>query len=144
MAAPLQVLLVEDNEGDEEMTERAVRDLGPACRLSVAHDGAEALDVLMRRGKWEGAPRPDIILLDINMPRMDGKRFLEVVKTDPELKVIPVVMLTSSQSPGDMRACYERHANAYVVKPFDALEFIDTVKTVLTFWGDTIKTCPTH
>lgn len=134
MQMPLEILLVEDNEGDVEMTKRAFRDHKPDCRLSVANDGIEALDLLSRRGTQADAPSPRMILLDLNMPRMDGRRFLEVAKEDPKLKAIPVVMLTSSKSPADIRDCYERHASCYVVKPFDGKEFADTVLQVVRFW----------
>ena len=135
MQMPLEMLLVEDNEGDVEMTIRALRDQKPACNISVVNNGAEALDFLGKRGTYADAPSPRIILLDLNMPRMDGKKFLEVVKEDPKSKAIPVVMLTSSNSPTDIRDCYERHASYYVVKPFDGMEFSDVVRQVVRFWG---------
>ncbi len=135
MQGPLEILLVEDNEGDVEMTRRAVRDHKPDCHISVAHDGIAALDFLARRGAYTDAPSPRMILLDLNMPRMDGRRFLEVAKQDAGLKTIPVVMLTSSKSPNDIRDCYERHASCYVVKPFDNRQFADTVRQVVSFWG---------
>jgi two-component system, chemotaxis family, response regulator Rcp1 len=135
MQTPLEVLLVEDNEGDIEMTQRAFRDGTPPCNISVANDGAEAMDFLRKRGKFSGAPTPRIILIDLNMPRMDGKQFLKTVKEDRELKGIPVVMLTSSQSPADIRECYELQASCYVVKPFDAKEFMSAVRQIISFWS---------
>ena len=134
MPAGLEILLVEDNEGDVEMTRQVFRDpeLG---NLSVANDGMEALDFLARRGGHADAPVPRLILLDLNMPRMDGRKFLEVAKQDPKLKTIPVVMLTSSKSPADIRDCYERHASCYVVKPFGGKEFADVIHQVVGFWG---------
>jgi two-component system, chemotaxis family, response regulator Rcp1 len=131
----LEILLVEDNEGDVEMTRRAFQGHRPGCNVSVANDGVAAIDFLSRQGAHADAPVPRMILLDLNMPRMDGRRFLEVVKQDPKLKVIPVVMLTSSKSPTDIRDCYERHASCYVVKPFDGGEFADTVRRVVSFWA---------
>lgn len=131
----LEILLVEDNEGDVEMTSRALRDSEPACNISVANDGIEGLDFLSKRGGFSDAPTPHLILLDLNMPRMDGKKFLETVKGDEKFKAIPVVMLTSSQAPGDIRDCYERHASCYVVKPFDSKKFSDTVRQIVGFWG---------
>ena len=136
MRTELDVLLVEDNEGDVEMVKLAFRDGTPTCRISVAHDGVEAVDFLHRRGKFADAPTPQLILLDLNMPRMDGKRFLEVIKMEANLKAIPVVVLTSSQSVYDIRACYERQASCYVIKPFDVDEFADTVRQVVEFWSD--------
>ena len=135
MHTELEILLVEDNEGDVEMTKLAFRDSTPACHISVANNGVEALNFLHKREKFADAPTPQLILLDLNMPGMDGKQFLEIVKTEAELKAIPVIMLTSSQSPSDIRACYERHASCYVVKPFDADRFIDTVRQVVVFWS---------
>lgn len=135
MHTELEILLVEDNEGDVEMTKLAFRDNAPACRISVANNGIDALDFLHKREKFADAPTPQLILLDLNMPKMDGKRFLEVVKAEAELKAIPVIMLTSSQSPSDIRACYERHASCYIVKPFDVDQFTDTVRQVVVFWS---------
>lgn len=130
----LDLLLVEDNEGDVEMTERALSDATPVCHVSVANDGAQALEILRKRGDYADAPTPKLILLDLNMPGMDGKQFLEIMKADAKLKAIPVVMLTSSESPNDIRECYERYASCYVVKPFDGQQFADTVRHVVRFW----------
>ncbi len=135
MQTALDILLVEDNEGDVEMVKLAFRDGTTTCQVWVAHDGVEALDFLHKRGKFAAVPTPQLILLDLNMPRMDGKQFLEVAKTEAELKAIPVIMLTSSQSPSDIKACYERHANCYVLKPFDVQEFAETVRQVVSFWS---------
>jgi CheY-like chemotaxis protein len=126
---PLNILLIEDNEGDVEMARHALR--GTACVLSVAHDGVAALEFLACAGE----SRPHLILLDLNMPRMDGRRFLETVKQDAALKAIPVVMLTSSRSPADIRDCYERHASCYVVKPFGCGQFADALREVVRFWS---------
>jgi len=136
MTKPLRVLLVEDNDGDVEMTERAFRDGEPACAISVANNGVEALQFLSKQGNFSDAPTPNLILLDLNMPRMDGKTFLDCVKSDPKLKAIPVVMFTSSQSENDIRDCYERYASCYVVKPFGGKEFVETVQQVVRFWRD--------
>ncbi len=136
MQNSLNILLVEDNEGDIEMTERALSGAKPACNLSVVNNGLEALDFLLKRADFVNAATPELIFLDINMPRMDGKKFLEAVKGETQLKAIPVVMLTSSQSLKDIGECYARHANCYIVKPFDGKEFISVVKQVVTFWSD--------
>ncbi|MEI9903520.1 MAG: response regulator [Asticcacaulis sp.] len=135
MRETLDILLVEDNEGDVELTRRAFVTARPAVRMSVANNGNQALDFLNKQGRHEGAKTPDLILLDINMPRMDGKQFLGVVKQDESFKAIPVVMFTSSQSPADIRECYERQASCYVVKPFDGREYADTLRQVVSFWG---------
>ena len=135
MSVPFRVLLVEDNPGDVLMVRRALRDGTPPVTLAVANDGADALDLLQQAG--EGIP--DIILLDLNMPRMDGKMFLEAAKGDARLKAIPVVMLTSSESPGDVRDCYDRHANSYVVKPFEARDYADVVRRIVGHWSEIVR-----
>ena len=135
MRTPLEILLIEDNEGDVELTQRVFRDGTPPCNISVANDGVEALDFLFKRGNFANMPTPQLILLDLNMPRMDGKKFLEIVKEESELKAIPVIMLTSSQSAKDIRECYERHANSYVVKPFDGKEYAEALRQIVSFWS---------
>ena len=135
MQNPLHILLVEDNEGDVEMTERALQSITPPCHLTVVNNGQEALDLLLRRGRYAEAVTPQLILIDLNMPRMDAKRFLERVKQEPGLGAIPIIVLTSSQSPTDIRECYERHASCYVVKPFDGKEFMSAIKQIANFWG---------
>jgi two-component system, chemotaxis family, response regulator Rcp1 len=134
MPETMNILAVEDNEGDIEMIERAVR-ANDRVRLSVANNGGEALDFLLKRDGFADAPTPNLIFVDLNMPQMDGKRFLEAVKQEPALKAIPVIVLTSSQSPSDIRDCYERQASCYVVKPFDGREFIQTVQQIVVFWS---------
>jgi CheY-like chemotaxis protein len=134
MAGDALILLVEDNEGDVELTHRAIGACLPACRLAVANDGAEALEILQGEDARQSGAAPNIILLDLNMPRMDGKRFLEILKADQRLRLIPVIMLTSSNSAADIRACYERHVNCYVVKPFDGREFADAIAQIVSFW----------
>ena len=139
MSTPIEILLVEDNEGDVEIVERALEDSSLPCRLNVAHNGLEALAFLRREDKHENAARPELMLLDINMPGMDGKQLLEIVKQDAELKLIPALMLTSSSAPKDVKQCYERYANGYVVKPFDAPVFMNAVQEVVKFWGTRIR-----
>jgi chemotaxis family two-component system response regulator Rcp1 len=136
MNGPFELLLVEDNEGDIELTQRALRH-AVDCRLSVVNNGAEAMEFLRKEGSYGQAPTPQLIFLDLNMPRMDGKRFLETVKADAKLRAIPVVMLTSSQSESDIRDCYERFVSCYVVKPFNGKEFTATVQQVVNFWRTT-------
>lgn len=136
MTTFLEILLVEDNEGDVEMTQLAFRNSKPACNLSITHDGVEALEFLHKQGNFASAPTLQLIFLDLNMPRMDGKRFLEEIKMDANLKVIPVIMFTSSKSPKDIRECYERYASAYVVKPFEGSKFGDALRQIVIFWNE--------
>ncbi|NWH07450.1 MAG: response regulator [Alphaproteobacteria bacterium] len=142
MTPVLEILLVEDNEGDVEITRRALSGCEPACNLSVANDGLEALDLLTKRRPNPGARPPQLIFLDLNMPRMDGKALLEELKKDQRLKTIPVIMFTSSHSPKDIRECFERHASAYVVKPFDGKAFGTVLRQVLTFWTELSRLPP--
>lgn len=135
MHGTLDVLLVEDNEGDVIAVQRAFRNGTPACNISVVNDGVEALDFLHKRESYGNVTMPQLILIDVNMPRMGGKEFLEIIKAEKKFRAIPVVMLTSSQSLADIRECYERHVNCYVVKPFDGKEFESTVKQIVNFWG---------
>ncbi|MFT3998225.1 MAG: response regulator [Asticcacaulis sp.] len=136
MMMATEILLVEDNEGDVEMTRRAIKRAGLSCRVSVAGNGEQALEFLRRQGRYENEARPALILLDINMPRMDGKVFLSVIKADEDLRTIPVVMFTSSESEKDVRDCYERHASAYVVKPFDGTRYAEAVREIVRFWTE--------
>ncbi|MDF2640408.1 MAG: response regulator receiver protein [Novosphingobium lindaniclasticum] len=138
---PFKILIVEDNEGDVEMTQRALAKSPHPCSLTIANDGMHALELLPPE-PGTGAPLiPQLILLDINMPRMDGKDLLVAVKSDPGLRHIPVVMFTSSESPTDIRECYERHASCYVVKPFNSGKYTQALHDVVNFWG-TISRLP--
>ena len=139
MNPALNILLVEDNEGDVELVERAVQRGGEPYRLSVAHNGFEALDFLHQRERFADAVRPDFIFLDINMPGMDGKTFLENLKQDGALCTIPTIMLTSSSAPRDILDCCARHASCYVVKPVDPYAFMDLVRKVVAFWSDVAR-----
>ena len=132
----MHILLVEDNEGDIEITKRAIEHGKLSSTLSVAHDGVEAIEYLSRQNKFADAVRPDLILLDLNMPRMDGKEFIEVAKRDDKLKSIPIIMLTSSSAPKDIQECYERYANCYIIKPFDLTKYMDIAKQIESFWAN--------
>src|SRR5262245_54788024 len=139
MPTALEILLVEDDEGDMIAVRRAFRNGEPACNISVAHDGMDALDFLHRRRNFANAPVPQLILLDLNLPRVDGKEFLKIIKEEPRLKAIPVIMLTSSRSTRDIRECYECYASGYVVKPFDSKEFEITIKQIVNFWAGIVQ-----
>lgn len=127
----INILLVEDDEGDILLTKKALADF-PS--LSVVRDGVEALAYLRREGDFRGAPRPDLILLDLNMPRMDGRETLAQIKQDELLRAIPVVILTTSNSDRDVQQSYELQAACFITKPADAREFAAAVQSVLGFW----------
>jgi len=135
----IEVLLVEDNPGDVRLTREALRDGKVRNNLSVAPDGVEALAFLRREGKYADAPRPDVILLDLNLPKKDGREVLEEVKADPSLRNIPVVILTSSDAERDIAQAYALHANCYVTKPVDLDQFIHVVKSIEDFWFTIVK-----
>ena len=135
MRSALDILLIEDNEGDVEMTRRALKRAEPPVRLSIANNGDQGLDALNQTGKYADAARPQLILLDINMPRMDGKTFLSIVKSSESFRAIPIVMFTSSDSPGDIRECFDKQAAGYVVKPFDGSLYADRLHEVVKFYG---------
>lgn len=139
---PIEVLLVEDNPGDVRLTREALRDGKVNNNLSVTPDGVEALAFLRRQGKYAGVPRPDVILLDLNLPRKDGREVLEEVKADPSLRNIPVVVLTSSDAERDIAQAYALHANAYVTKPVDLDQFITVLRSIEDFWFTIVKLPP--
>jgi len=138
-ARPVDVLLVEDDPGDELMTREAFEDNKIGNALHVVRDGAEALDFLYRRGEYEGAPRPDLILLDLNLPKYDGRQVLTKIKSDPELSDIPIVVLTTSSAEEDILRSYKLHANAYVTKPVDLDQFIGAVKQIDEFFVQVVR-----
>jgi CheY-like chemotaxis protein len=136
---PIEVLLVEDDPGDELMTREAFEDNKIRNTLHVVRDGQEALDFLYRRGAYGDAPRPDLILLDLNLPRYDGRQVLEQIKQDPELSLIPVVVLTTSSAEEDILRSYKLHANAYVTKPVDLDQFIAAVRQIDEFFVTVVR-----
>jgi CheY-like chemotaxis protein len=131
---PIEILLVEDNPGDARLTREALKDGRVHHNLSVAADGEEALAFLRREGRFTEAPRPDLILLDLNIPKKDGRQVLAEIKADPELIRIPVVVLTTSKAEEDIARSYELHANCYINKPVDLDQFIRVVKAIEDFW----------
>ncbi|WP_107070225.1 MULTISPECIES: response regulator [unclassified Streptomyces] len=135
----IEVLLVEDDAGDELMTREAFEDNKIRNTLHVVRDGEEALDFLYRRGDHTDAVRPDLILLDLNLPRYDGRQVLEKIKTDPELALIPVVVLTTSSAEEDILRSYKLHANAYVTKPVDLDQFIAAVRQIDEFFVTVVR-----
>jgi len=131
---PLEILLVEDNLADVRLTQEAFREGKIHNTLAVVRDGVEAMEFLHRRGKYSNATRPDLILLDLNLPRKDGREVLAEIKADPDLMRIPVVVLTTSRAELDIVKSYNLHANCYVVKPVDLDQFIDVIKSIDNFW----------
>jgi len=138
---PIEVLLVEDDPGDVLMTREAFEEHKVGNRLSVVSDGVEALAYLRRQGPYADAPRPDLVLLDLNLPRRDGREVLAEIKNDPELLDIPVVVLTTSQAEEDVLRAYNLNANCYVTKPVDFDQFMRIVRTIEDFWL-TVVTLP--
>jgi two-component system, chemotaxis family, response regulator Rcp1 len=138
---PIEILLVEDNPGDVRLTKEALKEGKVYSNLHTVKDGVEAMEFLRREGKYKSVPRPDIILLDLNLPKKDGREVLQEIKTDAELRRIPVVVLTTSKAEEDVLRTYDLHANCYVTKPVDLEKFMVVVKTIDSFWL-TVVTLP--
>ena len=139
---PINILLVEDNPGDARLTMEALRDAKVRNELSVVVDGVEAMAFLRRENGYASAPRPDLILLDLNLPRKDGRQVLEEIKQDRNLQRIPIAVLTTSQAEKDILTSYNLHANCYITKPVDLDEFIRVVKGIEEFWLSIVKLPP--
>jgi len=139
---PIKILLVEDSPGDVRLTIEAFRDAKIRTSLHSVPDGVEAMAFLRHEEPYADRPRPDIILLDLNMPRMDGREVLAAVKTDPNLKQIPVVVLTTSQAEQDILRSYNLHANCYITKPVDLDQFVDVVRSIESFWLSIVRLPP--
>jgi two-component system, chemotaxis family, response regulator Rcp1 len=131
---PVDVLLVEDSPGDVRLTQEALRESNRAIRLHVAVDGVEAMAFLRREGRYARAPRPDLILLDLNLPKMDGREVLAQVKLDEELRTIPTIILTTSEAEADIKKSYELRANCFLSKPVELEAFESLVKSINDFW----------
>jgi chemotaxis family two-component system response regulator Rcp1 len=138
-AKPMEVLLVEDSAGDVRLTREALKDAKVHVHLQVASDGIEAMAFLKQEGQYVHAPRPDLILLDLNLPKKDGRQVLEEIKQSPSLQSIPVVILTTSASEADILRSYMLHANCYITKPVDLNGFLDVVKSIDNFWLSVVK-----
>jgi two-component system, chemotaxis family, response regulator Rcp1 len=131
---PIEILLVEDNPGDARLTREALREGKIRNNLHHARDGVEALAFLRREGEYAKAPTPDLVLLDLNLPRKDGREVLAEMKQDRRLRTIPVVVLTTSEAENDIVRSYELHANCYITKPVDLEKFIEIVREIESFW----------
>ena len=136
---PIEILLIEDNPGDARLASEALRDAKVHNNLYWVDDGEQALTFLRREGKHLNAPRPDLILLDLNLPRKDGRQVLAEIKSDEKLKRIPVIVLTTSQAQEDISRAYDLNANCYVPKPLDLGQFLKVVKTIEAFWLTVVK-----
>jgi CheY-like chemotaxis protein len=131
---PMQILLVEDNPGDVRLAVEALRGAKVRHQLHVAHDGVEAMSLLRREGRFVGFPRPDLVLLDLNLPRKDGHEVLAEIKQDADLRRIPVVILTSSAAEQDILHAYNLYANCYITKPLDLEQFLRVIRSIEDFW----------
>ena len=139
LGRPIEILLVEDSPSDTDLTVEALEAAKVCNRLSVVEDGVQALEFLRRRGIHADAPRPDLILLDLNLPRKSGREVLAEIKEDEALKAIPVVVLTTSQADQDVLLAYSLHANCYVTKPVDFKQFLEVVRSIESFWLTVVK-----
>ena len=138
-ATPIEILLVEDSAADVRLTIEALKEAKMANRLTVVDDGVKAMDFLYRRGGHAGAPRPDLILLDLNLPRKDGREVLAEIKANSDLRRIPIVVLTTSSAEEDILNAYDLHANCYITKPVDFRQFMVVVKAIEDFWLTIVK-----
>jgi len=136
---PVEILLVEDSPSDQLLAREALAEAGIASRVHVVSDGIEAMDFLRRQGRHQRAPRPDLILLDLNLPRKDGREVLSEIKSSEDLKRIPVVVLTTSESEQDVKRAYALHANCYISKPVDFEAFKRVIRSIEEFWFRTVR-----
>ena len=139
---PIEILLVEDSPGDARLAREALRDSKVINNLSMVSDGVEAMAYLNRQGKYENSPRPDLVLLDLNLPKKDGREVLAEIKSEEGLKRIPVVILTTSKAEEDIVKSYNLHANCYITKPVDLEQFIKVIKSIEDFWMTIVKLPP--
>jgi two-component system, chemotaxis family, response regulator Rcp1 len=139
---PIEILIVEDNPADVRLAQEVLRDSRMRNRINAVKDGMEALAFLHREGRYAGAPRPDLILLDLNLPRKDGREVLASIKTEQSLRRIPVVILTTSQDERDVLGAYDSYANCYIVKPIDLEQFTVIVRLIENFWFQIVRLPP--
>jgi CheY-like chemotaxis protein len=131
---PIEILLVEDSPSDAEFTSEALKEAKVRNHLSIVEDGVQAMEFLRRQGRYSNAPRPDLIMLDLNLPRKDGREVLAELKADDNLRMIPVVVLTTSRAEEDIIRAYKLHANCYITKPVDFQQFLTVVRSIESFW----------
>lgn len=136
---PIEILLIEDNLGDNRLTTEVFKEAEVTNHIQIVTNGVDAMEYLNRENEYKNAKRPDIILLDLNIPKKDGREILMEIKEDPELKCIPIIVLTTSQSELDIKTTYEHYANAYITKPIDLNKFIKVMKSVEEYWLGTVE-----
>ncbi len=139
MVRPVEILLIEDNPGDVRLTQECLKKSKVANHLSVVEDGIDAMNFLLQKGRFIDAPRPDLILLDLNLPRRDGREILGEIKGDENLRRIPIVILTSSDSEADIYRAYDLHANCYIIKPIIFEEFVKIITLIENFWLSVVR-----
>ena len=142
MQNPIEILLIEDNPADIRLTQEAFREARLQNTLHVVQDGVSAMAFIRQTAPFQQAPRPDLILLDLNLPKKDGREVLKEIKSDPHIRTIPVVVLTTSDDEADVLRSYDLHANAYLVKPIDILQFIKMIQSLEDFWLSVVKLPP--
>ncbi|HBP86593.1 MAG: response regulator [Nitrospira sp.] len=142
MHNPIEILLIEDNPADIRLTQEAFREARLQNTIHVVQDGVSAMDFIRQKAPYQHAPRPDLILLDLNLPKKDGREVLRDIKADPHTRTIPVVVLTTSEDEEDVLRSYDLHANAYLVKPIDVLQFITMIRSLESFWLSVVKLPP--
>lgn len=135
----IEILLVEDNPGDIRLTREAIKEYKILNNLSVVQDGEEAINFLKKKDKYEEAPTPDLVLLDLNLPKIDGREVLRIIKSDDDLKTIPVVVLSTSENDKDIISSYQNYASCYITKPIDFDQFITVIKELQNFWVSIVK-----
>jgi two-component system, chemotaxis family, response regulator Rcp1 len=133
---PVEILMVDDNPADVRLTWEALKGWKRKSRLRVAQNGEEALDILRKQGRHAGEPRPDLVFLDLNLPKQDGREILAEIKSDEQLKMIPVIVLTTSSAEADIVNTYNLHANSYVIKPINLDDFMAAIRSIESFWGE--------
>jgi CheY-like chemotaxis protein len=139
LSRPIEVLLVDDNMADVRLTKEAFKEWRVLNHLNVVMDGEAALDFLHHEGRYKNAPRPDLVLLDLNLPRKNGPEVLEAIKSDPNLRRIPVMILSTSHADADLERAYDLHANCYIAKPIDLDEFLNVVRSIEQFWFNVVS-----
>lgn len=134
LGRPIEILLVEDNYSDVVLVKEAFKEGHTATNLSVVDDGEKALNYLRKKDKFSNVVTPDLILLDLNLPKINGIEILKIIKSDEDLRIIPVIMLSTSQNKEDIKSAYKNYANSYIIKPLDFEKFLEIIKTIETFW----------